>query len=416
MSNLVKVDPKEYGLEEKQASEITKGLSTILEERNLLVESYMEVIDLDITEENIPTFKSLRLQIVKNRTQGLKVWHKTNKAYFLAGGNFVQAIYNKEVAENERMEAQLMEAEKHFENLEKERLEKLTLERVEICLPYVEDSSLIAPDLGALSQSLWDNYLIGLKTSYEARIAEEEKLKKECEEKQRINNLRDKRDLELRPYYQFVPEQHADLGTLSGEEWTDFFAEMQNAKSNYDNEQERIRNENERLRKERETELKRQESERKRLEKEHADKIEERRLKAIQFLFDNGFGNSHGGMEIAIYSYFIGANHYSQLESDKEYDLFCSETLKSIETSKAELEKKEALKKLKEKEEAEAESTRKAEEARQVELSKGDMEKVKDLIADLAKLKTKYSFESAKNKKMYEDVGSLIDEIIHHIE
>jgi len=51
----------------------------------------------------------------------------------------------------------------------------------------------------------------------------------------------------------------------------------------------------------------------------------------------------------------------------------------------------------------------------EAELNKGDAAKVKDLIADLESLKTKYSFKSAKNKKMYSDVNLLIDKVINHI-
>ena len=147
-TELAKIDPKEFGLDEKKATEIKSGLSTILDEREILKDAYLDVVELEVTEETIPTFKALRLQIVKNRTKGLNVWHKTNKAYFLAGGNFVQAIYNKEVAENERMESALMDAEKHFENLEKERIEKLEKERTILLSAF--DPEMIIPNIGEM--------------------------------------------------------------------------------------------------------------------------------------------------------------------------------------------------------------------------------------------------------------------------
>lgn len=81
---------------------------------------------------------------------------------------------------------------------------------------------------------------------------------------------------------------------------------------------------------------------------------------------------------------------------------------------KAKNEKLEAELKAKE----EAEQKAKEEEAArlQAELNKGDAAKVKDLIADLEALKTKYSFKSAKNTKMYADVSLLIDKVVNHIE
>jgi len=51
----------------------------------------------------------------------------------------------------------------------------------------------------------------------------------------------------------------------------------------------------------------------------------------------------------------------------------------------------------------------------QSELNKGDADKVNDLKNDLAALKSKYNFDSVKNKTMYKEVGLLIDKIINHI-
>ena len=107
--------PSAYGLEESQAKEITIGLSTIKKERDALIESFENVIQEEISEENIPMFKTLRLQIRDNRTKGIEPWHKSNKAYFLAGGRFVDAIKNREVQVNTRMEDALMSCEKHYE-------------------------------------------------------------------------------------------------------------------------------------------------------------------------------------------------------------------------------------------------------------------------------------------------------------
>lgn len=76
-------------------------------------------------------------------------------------------------------------------------------------------------------------------------------------------------------------------------------------------------------------------------------------------------------------------------------------------------EKEEALRKTKEDAEREA---KEQEEARvQLELNKGDSDKVKDLKVDLIGLKSKYSFKSKKNQKMFSDVRLLIEKIINHI-
>ncbi len=56
-----------------------------------------------------------------------------------------------------------------------------------------------------------------------------------------------------------------------------------------------------------------------------------------------------------------------------------------------------------------------AEAKKQDELNKGDKAKVNDLINDLNQLKTKYTFKSAKNNRMYSDVGLLIGKVVNHI-
>ena len=96
--------------------------------------------------------------------------------------------------------------------------------------------------------------------------------------------------------------------------------------------------------------------------------------------------------------------------------------LKAEREEKERIEREERAKRekleaeLKAKYEAE-QKAKEAEEARlQAELNKGDADKVKDLIADLKALKTKYTFKSAKNKKIYADVIMLIDKVVNHIE
>ena len=96
--------------------------------------------------------------------------------------------------------------------------------------------------------------------------------------------------------------------------------------------------------------------------------------------------------------------------------------LKAEREAKEKIEREEKAKRekleaeLKAKEEAERKAKEEEAARLQAELNKGDTEKVKDLIADLEALKTKYSFKSAKNIKMYADVGLLINKVVSHIE
>lgn len=165
------IKPETFGLEISKATEMVSGLSTTLAEREVLKNAYIDVIGLEITSETLPTFKELRLKIVKNRTQGIEKWHKTNKAFYLAGGRFVDAVKNKEVLINEEMESKLMEAEKYFENLEKEAKRILNEKRIEIIRPYVEDVAGL--DFSDFSDENFDVFVLGKKTRYNERIEAE---------------------------------------------------------------------------------------------------------------------------------------------------------------------------------------------------------------------------------------------------
>lgn len=238
---------EEFGIEETKANELTSGLETILAEREVLKEAYLDVINLEITKENLPTFKELRLKIVKNRTQGIENWHKTQKAFFLTGGRFVDAIKNKESAVNQDWESKLFEAEKHFENLEKQKIAELQAERLILIEPYLENT--FGLDLGIMSEEMFDSFLIGSKAKF---VANQELLRIEAE---RLENER--------------------------------LAEIERQKA--------IKEENERLKKEAEENAKKQEAER--LKREKLAKIEadnlakeraenEAKLKAIQLEAD----------------------------------------------------------------------------------------------------------------------------------
>lgn len=194
MTQLIKINPSEFGLEETQAATITAGLTQIISEREILAANYAETIKLELIEANIPKFKELRRKIADNRTKGIEKWHKTNKEFYLRGGQFVDAIKRKESAENERMEANLLECEKHFENLEKARLEALQQERA-IQLEAYEVENLQQMDLKIMSEDVFSAFLSVSKEKYLAkkeaeRVAEEKRLAEIEAEKQRIEAQR----------------------------------------------------------------------------------------------------------------------------------------------------------------------------------------------------------------------------------
>lgn len=199
MNELVLINPTEYGLEETKANELIGNLPQIISERNELEKQFDEVIKLDIEDlETTTRARELRLLIQKNRTQGINVWHKTTKDFFLKGGQFVDAIKRKEVAVNERMENDLTQIEKHYEIKEQKRLEDLQAERVELLSPYVEDAH--ERQLSNMEDDVWNAYLSAKKKEYEDRIeaekkAEQERIAKEKAEKEEQERIRKENEL-----------------------------------------------------------------------------------------------------------------------------------------------------------------------------------------------------------------------------
>lgn len=106
-----------------------------------------------------------------------------------------------------------------------------------------------------------------------------------------------------------------------------------------------------------------------------------------------------------------------RIEEKKRQEKEAKERLEYERKIKAEREAKiKVEKQLESKRQSELKAKKEAEEKIQFDLSKDDTLKVKDLIDNLIKLKTKYTFKSSKNIKMYSDVNLLIDKLVKHIE
>ncbi len=274
-TQIVKINPTEFGLEKSKANEITKGLATILKEKEILCEQYTKVIKLETTKENISAFRELRLQIRDNRTKGIEAWHKTNKEYFLRGGQFVDAIKRKESDENNRMEEQLLKGEKYFEILETERKAKLKLDREKTLEKYEVETEHL--QLGEMAEEVWNKYFNGVKLEYEQRVATENKAEEERLRIEEVTKLHNKRREYILDLWQFAkPElKNANLGEISDSNWKNILESLKQKKADYDTKQEEIRKENERLQKEAEAtqkEIAKKDVETARITKELQDK------------------------------------------------------------------------------------------------------------------------------------------------
>jgi colicin import membrane protein len=191
-TEIVKINPTEFGLTEETASNITKGLSQILAERVILSEQYAEIITLDIDDPKTAKRASeLRKLIKDNRTKGIVKWHETNKEFYLRGGQFVDAIKKRELEVNNRMEEALEQIEKRQEILERERIAKVQSLRVNLISGYVENAERM--DLGNMQDDVWEAFYAAKKKEHEdkieaAKLAEAQRLIDE--ENERIENER----------------------------------------------------------------------------------------------------------------------------------------------------------------------------------------------------------------------------------
>lgn len=172
-TEIVKVNPSEYGIEESKANELVGNLPQIISEREVLATQFDEVVKMDIESP-----------LTAKRAKELRVWHKTTKDYFLKGGQFVDAIKRKEIAVNERMEESLEEIENYAAKKEAERKESLRVSRVVELQTYAEFVPM-GISLGELTEEEYLKIFNGAKLQTEAKIEAERKAEQERIEAER---------------------------------------------------------------------------------------------------------------------------------------------------------------------------------------------------------------------------------------
>ncbi len=264
----VLVDPAEFGLDAEKAAEVESVFLPVVTERDLLAENYAVITSQEITPKTTQQARDLRLKLVKLRTNTDRI-HKAAKAFYLAGGRFVDAWKNKNVVVIEQMEEKLEDIELHFVRIEQQRILDLQEERKGLLWEY---SEVLPEGLGLMPQAVFDAYLTGLKVAHEAKLAEEKRLEDERIEQERILKLHRERKESILRLWQYVdPEiEFQNFGAMSDAQWSDVQSVLTGRKKKQDDENERIRVdneakriENERLQKEAEKKAKELEAERK---------------------------------------------------------------------------------------------------------------------------------------------------------
>lgn len=373
-TTLVKIDPKEFGIEEQKAAQIAAQFQPVLD---LMVEyekETNEIYALPIEDpKTAARAKQHRLKYVKIRTSTEKI-HKEQKSFYLLAGRYIDGWKNAQLFASQGIEEKLQAIENHAEIMEKQRIEALNLERIE----QVKQYEVVAPEslgLGNMSEGVFNNYLLGTKAAYEARKAQELAELQAEEERVRMNAIRAERISKL-DKVGFLTEElkTIDVATLSEEDFENEYETCKARRAAYEVEQEYIREENERLKLEAEQKEKALEAERQRVAKEQKEAQERADAEKA---------------EIA---------RLAKEESDRQAAVIAKQA-KDLQDAK----------------DAETKRLADIEAAKEADAAKGDEAKIADFIAELTALGTKYTFKSAKYKKLYADSGILISKIVNHV-
>lgn len=366
------INPSEFGIDVKQAEQVSNSFAPKIAEIDGYQNVYSGIIQSELNKETMQQARELRLKLVKVRT-GIAAIHKTEKAFYLAAGRFVDALKNKLTEPVEQMEEKLLEIEETEKRLEAERIAKLKSEREAELSQYCENVALFP--LGEMTEEAYQQLLNGQKLAHEAKVAAEkeaERVRLENEAKDRIESVR---KMALAPFVQFISGTH-DLREMTDENFDKLLCELRQAKADYDAEQARIREENERLRKEAEQAEARLKAEREAAEKARKEAEEKAR------------------------------------KEREEIERKAREEKEAAEKEAAKLAKELADKKAAE---AKAEADRLA--AIEAEAAKGDAEKFGDYIAAIEAVMndSKFVFKSKKFKENHAKGQELLGKTIDYL-
>lgn len=184
------INPADYGVAVDKAVVIEGSFLELTVERDLLRDEYAQVIKQAKTPTSCKQAKDLSKRIGKNRTKTVATY-KVEKEVYLRGGQFIDALRNRDVRTNTLMEAELDEFAEHFDKIEELRLAKLATDRELELRTYTES---IPAGLGMMLDEVYSFYLSGAKKAFDdkeeaARIIEENRVAKELADKIEADRL-----------------------------------------------------------------------------------------------------------------------------------------------------------------------------------------------------------------------------------
>ena len=195
-TEIVKIDPKEYGLTDQTASQIRAQFEPMLQKMEALEGKYNEILQMDpIDEATSEAARELRLEYKRIRTATAKI-HKEQKAFYLQGGRFVDGWKNAQAFASQGKEQKLQELEEYQERLIEEQKNKIREEREAELAKLEMDHGGI--DLAEMPADVWEAYYQAKKKVHDDRIAaEKEAQRKREEEEKRQREEQRKRQEEL---------------------------------------------------------------------------------------------------------------------------------------------------------------------------------------------------------------------------
>jgi len=187
------VKAEEYGLTPENGTKIEQEFAVITTEQSGLIEVYEGILKAELCPETEEKARVLSNKLSKLNASNNAV-HKVQKAYYLAGGEFVDALKNKNKTTIAEMQDRLEQIKNHSKRIEEERIQDLHAKRIGEVSKYVEEVSL-GINFGTMEDDVWEAYFLAKKKSYEDSVAatkvEEDKRKAEVEaERKRVEAIR----------------------------------------------------------------------------------------------------------------------------------------------------------------------------------------------------------------------------------
>jgi len=350
-TEMIKLDAPELDIIEDSKAQAIKDIFEPMTEALFAFEGAYAAIIKSADKEitDAVTAEAKRLRIDIGKVRiAAEKLRKEQKDEYLRAGQAIDGVNNILKWAIIDKENKLKGIEDHFAIENKKRLDALQIERATMLAAYVEDAH--DRNLAAMEEEVWNAYYAAKKKEFDDRVA--------AEKQAEIDRIaKEKADAEERKR---IEKENARLKKKADERERQAAIEQE----------EREKAEADRIAIEQEEQKKREKAEAKRVADE----------KAAQAKRD----------EVA---------RKEQEKHDEEL---------RIEREKLELIETE----IKRREEAERVAAEEAEAKEQAALSMGDKDKVVELVKDLESLKTKYTFKSAKNKKMYSRVSTYLDELI----